>query len=427
MRLAKDRAAELMQKGKLSAALEQYQRIVKAAPHDVASRQKVGDLYARLGKKAEAIAAYLDVVQRYGEGGQFFKAIAMCRVILSLDSTHQAASSQLAALYSKTRALPSKTAPTAPAPVYSAMPDLELDILEAAPSAPAPTPASDGSEFELLLDVVVEEAPPPAMAGGELPQIPLFSQLTKEEFLAVLQTGMEVHAYSPGMSIVTEGEDGKGMFAIVQGQVAVVRDGLKVAEMGEGDFFGEMALMSKSKRLASVTAETHVVALEFPRDAMEKLIAAHPGVAAALDAFYRERLLANLMRCSPLLHPLNEDEKIELSGKFEVKTFAPGHVILVQGQAGDGLYLVIRGSCTVMDRSGKRYPSLGEGDAFGEISAATGRAVTAHVRAESQVIALRLETNVVRALVLTHPGIRPLIENLVEERLARTRSMDLRV
>lgn len=428
LRQAKDRASELMAKGKLPAALEQWQRVWKAAPSDVGAGQKVGDLLARLGKKQEAIAAYYDVMRRYALGGQFFKAIAMAKVILSIDSTHAKAQEQLADLYSKTRG----PAAAKPAPPPPPMAPLELEgfgatrtFSEADLSGEAAAPV----EEELLLEVEVEPEPeaPPAMAGGELPQIPLFSQLTRDEFMAVLKGGMEVHSFSPGMAIVKEGEPGTGMFAIVQGTVAVLHDDRKVAQMNEGDFFGEMAMMSKSKRLATVQAESHVVTLEFPRDAMEQLFKEHPGVAAALDAFYRERLLANLMRCSPLLQPLSPDEKVELSGKFEVKTFEPGHVILIQGQAGDGLYLIIRGHVGVMDRSGKRYPTMQEGDAFGEISAATGRAVTAHVRAESQVVALRLPLDVVREKVLTHPGVRPLLVGMAEERLERTRSLDLRV
>lgn len=418
-----------MQKGKLPAALEQYQRIVKAAPNDLGARQKVGDLYARLGKKSDAIAAYLETMNRYASGGQFFKAIALCKVILSIDSSHATAHERLASLYSKTRAPAASPAPRPPAapPPMAPLELASFRMIELETEEPA---AGSEAEEELLLEVVAEpepEAPPPAMQGGELPVIPLFSQLDRDEFLAVLKGGMEVHAFSPGMNIVTEGAPGGGMFAIVQGQVAVLHDERKVAQMGEGDFFGEMALISRSKRLATVQAESHVVALEFPRDAMERVFKDHPGVAVALDAFYRERLLANLMRCSPLLQPLSADEKVELAGKFEVKTFEPGHVILIQGQPGDGLYLIIRGYVGVMDRSGKRYPTLQEGDAFGEISLATGRPVTAHVRAESQVVALRLPTDVVREKVLTHAGVKPLLDGLVEERLERSRAMDLRV
>jgi cAMP-dependent protein kinase regulator len=417
LRQAKDRAAELFAKGKLSAALEQYQRIAKAVPNDVNVRQKMAELLSRLGKKSEAAAVYLDVVGRYAEAGQFFKAIALCKVILRLDPSHIAAQEELAALYSRTRVA---TTPKAAAPVG----DLSLATLQDEPLGAA---VVDDAEPELLLDVVAEEGPPPAMVGGALPVIPLFSQLTREEFIAVLQEGMEVHATPPDGVIVKEGDEGSSMYAIVQGHVGVLRGGSKVASMIEGDFLGEMALMSKSKRLATVVAESDVVVLEFPRAAMEKLFGAHPGVQAALDAFYRERLLANLLRASPLLSPLSADEKIEVAGKFEVKTFEAGHVILVQGQPGDGLYMVLRGRCGVMDRSGKRYPALIEGDAFGEISVGTGQSVTANVRAESQVVALKLSAEAVRALVLTNPQVKAALVQLGNERLERSRSMDLRV
>ncbi len=416
LRQAKDRGAELFAKGKFSAALEQYQRIAKAAPNDVGARQKVAELFSRLGKKSEAVAVYLDVVGRYAEAGQFFKAIALCKVILQLEPSHSAAQEELASLYSKTRAPKPMAAPI--------VDEFELHVPDAENDEVL---APQQTEPELLLEVVVEEAAPPAMAGGSLPVIPLFSQLTREEFIAVLSQGMEVRAVSPHEVIVKEGDEGRAMFAIVQGQVAVLRADEKVATMVEGDFFGEMALMSKSRRLATVMAETEVVVLEFPRDAIQKLVDAHAGIAIALDAFYRERLLANLLRVSPLLSPLTSAEKVELSGRFEVKSFEPGHVILVQGQPGDGLYLILRGRCGVMDRSGKRYPSLEEGDSFGEISMATGQPVTAHVRAETAVVALKLPSDVVRTSVLGHPKVKPLLLGLVEERLARSRAMDLRV
>jgi len=88
---------------------------------------------------------------------------------------------------------------------------------------------------------------------------------------------------------------------------------------------------------------------------------------------------------------------------------------------------VLRGRCGVMDRSGKRYPALIEGDAFGEISVGTGQSVTANVRAESQVVALKLSAEAVRALVLTNPQVKAALVQLGNERLERSRSMDLRV
>jgi cAMP-dependent protein kinase regulator len=424
VREAKDRAAALLQKGKLAAALEQYQRVVKASPSDLGVRQKVAELSLKLGHRAEAVEGFFEVARRYAHGGQFFKAIALCKVVLSVEPANQAAQASLADLYSRAREV-SRTAAAPPPRPPPPMAPLELEVF--GPNMLDLSP-DGGDEAEVLLEVeAVDEEPAPAPTPADLPVIPLFSQLERDDFIAVLREGMEVRSCAPGTAVVTEGDDGTAMFAIVQGQVGVLHEGRQVAQMAEGDFFGEMALISRSKRLATVKALTPAVLLEFPRAAMEKLFAQHPGIAVALDAFYRERLLANLMRCSPLLHALSDELKVELSGRFEVKTYDPGQVIMLQGQPGEGLYLIIRGRCEVMDRSGKRYPPLKEGDAFGEISVVTGRAATANVRAESQVVALRLPSDLVRARVLPHPGVQPLIDDLVNERLARTRALDLRV
>lgn len=196
-----------MAKGKLSASLEQWLRIVKAAPADLGARQKVGDLLARLGKKSEAIAAYLDVSKRYAEGGQFFKAIALCKVILTLDAEHKAAHQYLADLYSKARA---PSAPAAPAAKPAPMAPLELQGLDTRAGRwiddsdfVESVEAVEEVEPELLLEVEVEAPAPPLMgAPAALPVIPLFSQLSRDEFIAVLKAGMEVRSFSPGLEIV---------------------------------------------------------------------------------------------------------------------------------------------------------------------------------------------------------------------------------
>src|SRR3954465_5272081 len=100
VRIHKDRGAQLLAKGKLGPALEAFQKVVAAVPGELGSRQKVAEILAKLGKKAEAIAEYEQVVNRYAEIGQFFKATALCKVILTLDRKHVATQEKLARLYS---------------------------------------------------------------------------------------------------------------------------------------------------------------------------------------------------------------------------------------------------------------------------------------------------------------------------------------
>ena len=56
--------------------------------------------------------------------------------------------------------------------------------------------------------------------------------------------------------LITEGERGREFFVIVDGEVEVRRKGRKVATLGPGSFVGEMALLSKIPRTATVTALT---------------------------------------------------------------------------------------------------------------------------------------------------------------------------
>ena len=127
---------------------------------------------------------------------------------------------------------------------------------------------------------------------------------------------------------MTEGEPRDAMYAIAQGSVAVYRRAQKVAVMQDGDFFGEVALLSDAPRIATVRAETDVVVLEFPRESMDALRARHPGVKIALEQFCRERLLANLMRANPLLQPLTDEQRVALAAAFQSCTFKPKEIIL---------------------------------------------------------------------------------------------------
>ena len=88
-----------------------------------------------------------------------------------------------------------------------------------------------------------------------LARAPLFEGLSKKELtnLAKSTDDLEVAA---GKVLCKEGELGREFFVIVEGEAEVWRGGQKVDTMGPGDFFGEIALVEKSHRTATVTATT---------------------------------------------------------------------------------------------------------------------------------------------------------------------------
>ena len=428
VRRQKDRATELLNKGKLQPALSEFRRIVNAVPGELGVRQKVAEILARLGDKPAAVAEYAEVVRRYAEQGQFFKATALCRVILTLDPKHEEATTKLAELYSSRQRTPSRVGP---APVPAPVAPLEAGAIAQANEAPAPVAPAAAAAPAVEIEIEVEElpvqpdAPPPPKES--LPAIPLFSSLTSTEFIAVLNGAMEAKAFSVGEAIVNEGAPGDAMYAIAQGSVAVLRNTHKVATMGEGEFFGEMALLSGAPRLATVVAETDTVVLSFPRLEMDAAIAKHPGVRTALEQFYRERLLLNLMRANPLLQPLSDARRAALAAAFQSCTFKKNEIIHEEGREGVAVFLILRGRAAVFHRDTTKgaYPDLTEGDAIGEISVVGETPVSATVMAKEPVVALRVPAEAFREIVLGNPDVKKQVLLLASQRLSRTAKQGL--
>lgn len=86
-----------------------------------------------------------------------------------------------------------------------------------------------------------------------LRSIPIFSELSKKELRAVSRLMTEVEVRE-GRSLTRQGEVGREFMIIMRGTAVVRRSGRKVAELGPGDFLGELAVLSGAPRTADVVA-----------------------------------------------------------------------------------------------------------------------------------------------------------------------------
>jgi CRP-like cAMP-binding protein len=125
-----------------------------------------------------------------------------------------------------------------------------------------------------------------------LRRVPLFSALGEEELARIAEAANEVE-FPSGQVLTQPGATGSGMFFIVEGTALVDtrRDHL---ELGPGQFFGELALISSdATRTARVRAKTPLRCLALDRASFRSLVAEHPDVAAALLEVALVRLAEN--------------------------------------------------------------------------------------------------------------------------------------
>jgi len=194
----------------------------------------------------------------------------------------------------------STPAPPAPAeaPAAPPAPVQVVEMTQAASMIAAMNDTEKGLFDDLLdtIEAVLAETPAAVSGKAATPKIssPLFADFSEGDLVAVIQ-GLELASYGPGDILILEGDPGTSLFVITSGVVrAFVRqaDGKnkQVREMGEGSFFGEIAVLSGKPRTATVTAKSAVEALILERKTLDNICKTHPSVRTTLQKFAAERL-----------------------------------------------------------------------------------------------------------------------------------------
>ena len=95
------------------------------------------------------------------------------------------------------------------------------------------------------------------MDASQLKRIPIFADVPDED-LSVITTFATTEEVPEGKTIVREGDYANAFMAIEEGSARVTRDGQEVGQLGQGDIFGEIGVIEKEKRTASVEATSRV-------------------------------------------------------------------------------------------------------------------------------------------------------------------------
>ncbi len=122
-----------------------------------------------------------------------------------------------------------------------------------------------------------------------LKRVPLFAGCSKSELRVIALHADEVHLRA-GTVLTREGRPGREFFVLVDGSVRVTRDGRKIAELSGGDWFGEIALLTKAPRTATVAATSPVRVLVVSDRAFRTVVEETPSIALKVLASVGERL-----------------------------------------------------------------------------------------------------------------------------------------
>ena len=114
-----------------------------------------------------------------------------------------------------------------------------------------------------------------------LATVPLFSALSRKELAEVVQAAEELDV-SAGDELVTEGRIGREFFLILEGNAVVRRNGRKIAELGPGQWFGELSLIDHEPRSATVVAASDMKLLVLGQAEFAGLLETLPAMAAKL-------------------------------------------------------------------------------------------------------------------------------------------------
>jgi len=181
----------------------------------------------------------------------------------------------------------------------SSMTSFVHDLITDAPLRPwVETCAKNSGDDATLIHIFFEEAENAQMEIQASERIHLVSKTPLSRYFDYVQAShiaaiCEIEVFKAGQTVIREGEEGDRMYIVSQGALRIESKGKLLRENKTGDFFGEIALVQKSKRTATAVAkeETHLLSLR--RSDLEEVFKKDPLIETR---FYRAMLEAALAR-----------------------------------------------------------------------------------------------------------------------------------
>lgn len=319
---------DLVARREFGKAADLIREQLRKTPRDQRLRQHLADTLALGGHNVEAISLLRELADEYVEEGFVAKGIAVLKKIQKIDPSDTTVEHKLAGLV-EGHEQEAATGPFRKSAISAAIgggeatpaslggsgsdddgeigfeltEDEPIVLPSSAPEPPAPAPAPRPAPRELPAEALAEEPGDSTTVRKEkaeerrwreIAATPLFTDFTRDELVAVIQ-GMNLRSFDEGDIVVTENEPGDSLFVITTGRVKVFTKNPKgrhvpLATLSDGDFFGEVSVLTGKPRTATITAATRCDVLELSKPTLDGIAAKHPHVREVLERFYRQRV-----------------------------------------------------------------------------------------------------------------------------------------
>ena len=221
-----------------------------------------------------------------------------------------------------------------------------------------------------------------ASLRSELANIPLFGDLDPASLHTLIRRVRAV-SLEPGQVLFRQGDPANSLYVIVEGAVVPIAEGdrrRKLAVLERGAFFGEIGLMTKQPRNATIEALVDTKLLAIDRRLVRQLISEAPSVAKGILRFLRARLIDRQIRTNLFFSAFAHAERASIAKQFRFLEVQDGAKVVERGHVPDGLYVVLSGELSVVSpvapgtgEPDKELATLGLSDVFGGLSLIEGR------------------------------------------------------
>jgi thioredoxin reductase/CRP-like cAMP-binding protein/Fe-S-cluster-containing hydrogenase component 2 len=244
-------------------------------------------------------------------------------------------------------------------------------------------------------------------------RIPVFRGVNALQFRE-LMLDSSVHAPAENDTIFTKNDYTSTFYTVLEGEVQIELSADLTVISGMGSFFGEGSLLSGRRRSATIRAGKNCVLIETPRRTMNKLIASVDAVKRVLDETFIVRAIQQKFAQKT---PIEDLQPIAANAK--INSYAPGEVIMQEGDEADTLHHIRSGSVTVSIQIDGREVIMNYVPAdqtIGEMGLLGGTARSATVKAAVKTETISIDKASFDMLLDRSPGLKERMQAMVEAR-----------